>query len=187
MKSLPNLVSECQTVVVDRHHDGRGFFQEMYNEAEYRMLPFDGLDYSQAPVWQQINWSHSGFNVLRGIHLAPFEKLVTCVHGRIFDVVVDLRRDSGTYLKWFGAILDADKPTQMFVPAHCGHGFLSMTEGASVVYFQASMYDPSKERSIRWDDADINIMWPCTDPVVSDRDRSAKYWREVKCDPAPTR
>lgn len=161
MKEIPTTVHGCVVIMADRHHDGRGFFQELYKGNAY---------------WQQVNWSRSGEHVLRGLHVAPYEKLVTCVSGRIFDVVADMRPDSRTYKKWFGTILDGANPTQLFVPSGCAHGFLSLESDSSVVYLQSGRYQPENEWSVAYNDPTLAISWPVLESeiVLSLKDSEAK-------------
>ena len=176
MKYKPSKVANCSVVEVNRHFDNRGFFQELYQEKEYRSLPY-ALPYCETQVWKQINWSSSKKDVLRGIHLSPYEKLITCVKGRIFDVIVDFRHGSSTYMEWFGVCLDAETPTQVFIPANCGHAFLAL-EDCTVIYCQSEMYNPAKEFAVKWDDRDVGVMWPIVNPILSEKDAAAKTWNE---------
>jgi len=139
-----SLVVEC-----DRHFDSRGFFQELYNCDTY--FPESRIK------WKQVNTSFSEKNVLRGLHLAPYAKLITCISGRIFDVCVDMREGSSTYLKHTYVILEGNKPKQFFVPGGCAHGFLAL-ESSVVVYCQADLWQPDNEFNLRYDD--FGIQWP---------------------------
>jgi dTDP-4-dehydrorhamnose 3,5-epimerase len=171
VKFINTNVAACFTAVeMSRHFDSRGFFQEIYNQEKYWPLPMHEVG------WRQVNWSNSTKDVLRGLHVAPYAKLVTCVKGRIYDVVVDMRESSPSYKKWFATILDGDHPSQVFVPPYCGHGFV-VFEDASVIYLQSDVYEAGKERTVRWDDPEIGIMWPVINPVLSDKDASADYIR----------
>lgn len=177
MKLIPTNIPDCiKAVEVPRHFDSRGFFQEVYNEDKYRSLP--SPDYATPNVWRQVNWSDSKKNVLRGLHVAPYAKLITCVKGSIYDVVVDMRVASPAYLKWYGTRLDAVHPSQLFVPPWCAHGFVAL-EDATVMYLQTETYGPDKEWTVRWDEPEIGVMWPVVDPILSDKDAGAKTLKEA--------
>jgi dTDP-4-dehydrorhamnose 3,5-epimerase len=139
-----SLVIEC-----DRHFDSRGFFQELYNSESY--FPESRIR------WKQVNTSFSEKNVLRGLHLAPYAKLMTCISGRVFDVCVDMREGSPTYLKHAYTILEGNKPKQFFVPGGCAHGFLAL-ENSTLVYCAADVWQPDQEFNLRYDD--FGIQWP---------------------------
>jgi dTDP-4-dehydrorhamnose 3,5-epimerase len=114
------------------------------------------------------------------MHFQPGQaKLVRCARGRIWDVVVDLRRDSPTYRRWEGHELDDETHRQLFVPIGFGHGFCVLSDSADVTYKLSSYYDPATEAGIAWDDPDVGIEWPVNDPVLSERDRNAPRLAEV--------
>ncbi len=130
----------------------------------------------------QHNHSRSAKGTLRGLHFQtePGQaKLVRCPRGRIFDVAVDLRRDSPTYGRWEGHELDDEHHRQLYVPAGCGHGFAVLSEVADVAYQLSSFYDPATEAGIAWDDPDVGVEWPVDDPLLSERDKSAPRLAEV--------
>lgn len=162
MISVPNAVNNCTTIAVNRYGDCRGFFQELHRDNSGEI--------------KQVNWSQSNRHVLRGLHIAPYSKRVTCVSGRIFDVVADARPDSPTYKKWFGTILDAAYPYQVYVPEGCAHGFLSLEDNSSVVYLQSGFYQPENELSVIYNDPDFGIVWPVLDReiILSSKDRDAR-------------
>lgn len=130
----------------------------------------------------QHNHSRSSKGTLRGIHFQtePGQaKLVRCPRGRIFDVAVDLRRDSPTFGQWEGQVLDDEAHRQMFVPAGFGHGFVVLSDIADVTYLLSSTYDPATESGIAWDDPDIGVEWPVNEPLLSERDKQASKLAEV--------
>ena len=143
--------------------DGRGFFFESWNQKVFaELLAADGQP--QPPPFVQDNHSRSSQGVLRGLHYQldphPQGKLVRCVVGEIFDVVVDLRRTSPTFGQWCGARLSAANQLQLWVPPGFAHGFLSLTDGVEVLYKTTDFWTPACERAIRWDDPDLAIAWP---------------------------
>jgi dTDP-4-dehydrorhamnose 3,5-epimerase len=138
--------------------DDRGFFYESWNQRR-----FD--EAVGAPTsFVQDNHSRSSRGVLRGLHYQlepePQGKLVRCTAGAIFDVAMDLRRSSPTYGQWVGAELSAEKQQQLWVPVGFGHGFLTLSESAEVLYKASGYWSKSCERSLRWNDPDLAIAWP---------------------------
>lgn len=120
------------------------------------------------------------FNVkkgtLRGMHyqITPYEetKLVRCTTGAIYDVIIDLRRDSLTYLQWVGVELTADNHKMLYVPENFAHGFQTFLDNTEVTYQVSQFYTPGSERGIRWDDSAFNIWWPLEVTVISDKDKN---------------
>lgn len=151
--------------------DERGYFFEVSRLSELKDALGD-IDFIQE------SQSGSRQNVLRGLHYQlekPQAKLIRVLTGRIFDVVVDLRQQSLSFGQWFGLELCSEKKQQLFVPAGFAHGFLTLSSYAEVVYKTDQYYDPASERAIRWDDLQLAIDWPLTEPpVVSEKDARAK-------------
>jgi dTDP-4-dehydrorhamnose 3,5-epimerase len=157
------------------HGDDRGFLVETFNAAAWRELGVE-VDFVQD------NHSRSRTGILRGLHFQtePGQaKLVRCARGRIWDVAVDLRRDSPTYRRWAGYELDDEHHRQLFVPVGFGHGFCVLSEVADVHYKLSSLYDPATEAGIAWDDPELGVEWPLTDPQTSERDRTAPKLAEL--------
>ena len=171
-----NLPTEIEGVVLIEptvHGDERGFLLETFRDSEMHNLGIE-VDFVQD------NQSRSDARVLRGIHMQRGQaKLVRCPRGRIFDVAVDLRPDSPTYKRWEGYELDDVDHRQLFIPAGFGHGFCVLSEVADVLYRLSSYYDPDLESGIAWDDPEIAVSWPISDPIVSERDRRAPKLAEV--------
>jgi dTDP-4-dehydrorhamnose 3,5-epimerase len=157
------------------HGDERGFLVETYSAPGWREA---GIDVE----FVQDNHSRSRAGILRGLHFqtSPGQaKLVRCLRGRIWDVAVDLRRDSPTYRRWEGHELDDQRHRQIFVPVGFAHGFCVLSDEADVAYKLSSLYDPETEAGIAWDDPDVGVEWPITEPELSDRDRSAPRLADV--------
>jgi dTDP-4-dehydrorhamnose 3,5-epimerase len=154
--------------------DDRGFFFESYNE---KALANAKIHYH----FVQDNHSRSTRNVLRGLHYQirqPQGKLVRAVVGEIFDVAVDLRRDSTTFGEWVGEVLSAENKDMLWVPPGFAHGFMVLSEWAEVLYKATDYYAPEFERTIRWDDPDIGIDWPLDgEPQLSAKDRQGEWLR----------
>lgn len=159
----------------DVHGDDRGFLVETFGTNAWREA---GADIE----FVQDNASRSSRGTLRGIHFQtdPGQaKLVRCVRGRIWDVAVDLRRESPTFGRWEGHELDDERHRQLFVPVGFGHGFCVLSETADVAYKLSSYYDPATEAAVAWDDPDVGIEWPVAEPLLSDRDRAAPRLAQI--------
>ena len=157
------------------HGDERGFMVETYARGEWGELGVD-VDFVQH------NHSRSKKGTLRGIHFqtSPGQaKLVRAARGAIVDVAVDLRRDSPTYGQWEAHVLDDEKHLQLFVPVGFGHGFAVLSDLADVCYQVSSLYDPATEAGIAWDDPDVAVEWPISEPMLSERDKTAPRLSEI--------
>jgi dTDP-4-dehydrorhamnose 3,5-epimerase len=151
--------------------DGRGFFSETFRASVL-------AEYGVTESFVQDNHSRSSRGVLRGIHFAVgggSSKLVRCGRGKIWDVIVDLRRGSPAYGRWEGFELDDQQLKVLYVPVGFGHGFCVLSDEADVIYKQSAYYDPETERGIAWDDPDVAVEWPLPpgELIVSDRDAAA--------------
>lgn len=159
--------------------DARGFFYESFNQETFRRLT--GLEVR----FVQDNHSRSARNVLRGLHyqLPPKAqgKLVRVVAGEVFDVAVDIRKDSPTFGQWVGEVLSAENHRQLWIPPGFAHGFLVVSEYAEFLYKTTEYYAPEYERGIRWDDPELAIPWPLKgEPVVSEKDAENPPLRGAK-------
>ena len=174
-KSLPTALEGVVLVEPEVFGDERGFLLETFSAPRWRELGID-VDFVQD------NHSRSGAGILRGLHFqtGPGQaKLVRCLRGRIWDVAVDLRRDSPTYRRWEGHELDDGDHRQLFVPVGFAHGFCVLSEVADVAYKLSSLYDPATEAGVAWDDPELGVEWPIADPQLSDRDRTAPRLAEI--------
>ena len=161
-------ISGARLFIPDVYADERGFFKETYQREKYRAL---GL----VDEFVQDSVSFSKKNVLRGLHGDPeMSKLVTVLHGAIWDVVVDVRRDSPTYGAWEAVDLSADNHLQLYIPPGCAHGFLALTADVVFAYKHSALYDPQREFAYRWNSPALAIPWPLHgDPIVSAKDQAA--------------
>lgn len=169
MKFNPTPLSGAYTIDLEKREDDRGFFARLFCVNEFDQA---GLDRTIV----QINNSLSkDKGTLRGIHyqLAPKAetKIVRCIRGSLYDVIVDLRPGSPTFLKWFGAKLSAENRTMMFVPKGFGHAFLTLEEDTEAFYMVTEFYAPELERGLRWNDPKIGIEWPIEPVIISDKDQ----------------
>ncbi len=173
VRRLPTEIEDLILIEPDVHGDERGFFVETFRESWIEQFGL-GVGFVQR------NHSRSKGPVLRGIHMqAGQAKLVRCAGGRIWDVAVDLRPDSPTYRRWEGYELDDERHRQLFIPDGFGHGFCVLSDEADVDYALSSYYDPGRESGVAWDDPEIGIEWPISDPILSERDRNAPRLAEL--------
>ncbi len=155
--------------------DERGFFMETFRQQYFE-------DAGVKVRFVQENHSSSEFGVVRGLHFqsAPGQsKLIRCVRGRIWDVVVDIRPKSSTFGKWMGVEISAKNKCQLFIPVGFAHGFSVLSDQAEVLYKVTSYYDPETERGIAWDDPDLAIDWKVENPSLSKRDKKNPRFREL--------
>lgn len=169
MRVTPTAIADMLLLEPRVFGDARGFFLESYNERVFAEAT--GLQVH----FVQDNHSRSQRHVLRGMHFQaerPQGKLVRVVAGAVFDVVVDIRRDSPTYSKWVGVELSVDNQRQLWIPPGLAHGFLVLTESADFIYKTTEYYHPASERCLAWNDPLVAIDWPLGDshPLVSEKD-----------------
>ncbi len=165
-------------ITLDPRGDERGHFVETYRT---EFFAAHGLQ----TEWVQENQSLSTRRgVIRGLHFQrpPFAqaKLIRAVIGSVFDVFVDLRKDSPTYGQWDGVELTAEKFNQVYIPAGFGHGFCTLTEEVMVAYKVDGYYNAGSEGGLMWNDPTIGIAWPCDDPLLSERDQSWGSFEEFE-------
>ncbi len=162
----------------DLFGDSRGFFMESYSRKKYAEL---GINME----FVQDNHSKSVKNTLRGLHyqLNPGQdKIVRVVSGEVFDVVVDMRHGSPSFGKWEGFILSAENKRQLFVPIGFAHGFCVLSDEAEFLYKCSDYYSPLDERGVIWNDPDLNVKWPIDNPILSERDKKNKFFRDMNKD-----
>ena len=162
---FPTTFAEARVFVPDVFADDRGFFKETWSDPKYAAAGLD-LRFAQ----DSVSWSRR--DVLRGMHFDfRMAKLVQCLQGRIWDAIVDLRRESPTYLQWEGFELSAANHKQVFVAAGFGHGFLALDDGVVVSYKNSVPFDPATEGAVSWRNPRIGIDWPLRgEPLLSAKD-----------------
>lgn len=157
--------------------DERGFFVETYKRSDF-------INFGIEDNFVQDNHSKSIKNVLRGLHyqLNPKaqSKLVRCIQGEIFDVAIDIRKNSKTYGKWVGEVLSSDNKSQLYIPKGFAHGFLVLSETAEVIYKTGEEYSPENDAGIKWNDPEININWSCDNPIISEKDDKLPFLKEAR-------
>ncbi len=164
-------------VNLEKKEDSRGFFARYFCENEFLA---QGLN----TRWVQINNSLSkDEGTLRGLHFQREPnaevKLVRCLKGSIWDVVVDLRDSSESFGKWFGAKLTDKNRTMMYVPKGFAHGFISLEPNTEILYLVSDFYSPNSEGTLIWNDPDISIKWPIQPKVISEKDQSASILNKI--------
>ena len=159
---------------LDKHSDERGFFARSFCKNEFDKL---GLNHDIV----QINNSLSKRKgTLRGMHYQLFpkqeDKIIRCINGSIYDVIVDMRKDSDTFLKWFGIELSQVNRKALYVPKGFAHGYITLFDNSELFYLSTEYYFPDLERGIRWDDPMINIKWPVSIDEISQKDSNHPYY-----------
>ena len=180
MKLQKTPLEDCYIIEPTVFEDERGYFYEKYNQKKFEEL--SGIE----GHFVQDNISKSSYGVLRGIHLQKGEyaqaKLVSCLEGAVWDVAVDLRKDSKTFGKWFGIELNAENRLQLYVPRGFGHGFSVISETAIFAYKCDNYYHKGAESGIMYNDADLNIDWKLAeqDIIISEKDQILPFFKDEK-------
>lgn len=178
MRFTPTTLPGVCLIELERREDERGFLARTFCEKEFAA---HGLN----THWPQCNLTLTRRRgMLRGLHFQadpkPEIKLVRCVAGAVFDVVVDVRRGAATFGRWAGVELSAENQRALYVPAGFAHGFQCLTDGCQLYYHMSEFYVPELARGLRWNDPQVNIPWPMADAVVSERDRQLPPLAELK-------
>ncbi len=168
MKFVETALSGLFVVEIQPIVDARGFFARSFCAREFESL---GLD----PAIAQCNISfNEKAGTLRGLHYQaePHEeaKVVRCTSGAIYDVVVDVRSNSPTYLKWYAVELTAENRVMLFIPPGFAHGFQTLVDGTEVFYMMSEFYHPESARGLRWNDPALGVEWPLANPIISEKD-----------------
>ena len=175
LKLIDTSIPEVLLIEPNVYRDSRGFFLEAFHLRKYKNI---GIE----QVFVQDNFSHSGHGIIRGLHYQlrhPQGKLIFVIKGEIFDVAVDIRRDSPTFGQWFGTHLSAENKRQIYVPEGFAHGFCVLSESADVLYKCTDFYDSEDDYGILWEDETIAIDWPVKRPVISDKDSRFQRLNDV--------
>jgi len=157
--------------------DDRGWYMRVFSSDIHVQA---GIDHTKLV---QENQMRSRRRVVRGLHMRSHlseAKLIRCSHGEVFDVAVDLRPWSPTFLRWEHFMLDDQSNHQVYIPAGCAHGLQAISEIADVCYRVDAFYEPALEAAVSWSDPELGIPWPLDDPIISERDRAAPTLEEIK-------
>jgi dTDP-4-dehydrorhamnose 3,5-epimerase len=166
METIKTSIPEVIVFAPPVFSDSRGYFLETYQLQKYAEL---GI----SKPFVQDNQSYSTKNVLRGLHFQlkhPQAKLVRVTQGEVFDVAIDIRRNSPTFGKWHGEILSAENKKQMYIPENFAHGFCVLSDGAEFLYKCTDFYVPGDESGLIWNDPQLAIEWPIDLPILSAKD-----------------
>jgi dTDP-4-dehydrorhamnose 3,5-epimerase len=179
MKVAASIIPDVLIIEPKVFGDDRGFFFESFNQRSFNEA--SGLDVN----FVQDNHSKSARNVLRGLHYQinqPQGKLVRVIAGEVFDVAVDIRRNSMTFGRWVGEILSGDNKRQLWMPSGFAHGFLVLSESAEFLYKTTDYWEPKHERCIVWNDPTLAIKWPVLqgEPLLSTKDAEGKFFLEAE-------
>ena len=179
MKFIPTSIPDVIQIEPEVFGDARGFFMETYQAARFKEAGIDR-------AFVQDNHSGSRRGILRGLHYQirqPQGKLVRVAVGEVFDVAVDLRRSSPSFGKWVGSCLSAENKHQLWIPPGFAHGFFVLSEWAELVYKATDYYAPEWDRTLLWNDPDLNIEWPLNpgqQPILSAKDAEGKSLRDAE-------
>ena len=178
-KFIETGIDDLFIIESQRFGDARGYFMETYNEKDFH-------DAGLTMRFVQANESRSCKGVLRGMHFQknfPQGKLVRCTKGEVYDVAVDLRKDSKTYGKWYGVNLSEENKRQFYVPEGFAHGFYVLSDGAEFVYQVTNLYHPEDEGALFWNDPEVGIKWPLIDGVevlLSEKDKKNPLLKDIQ-------
>lgn len=168
-------IQDAFIVKGNRHLDNRGYFEEIYNQTH--------LEKPITDSWKQVSISYSQQDVLRGMHCSNYAKFVQCLKGEVYDVIVDLRPDSPTFMKWQGVWLNGDSTdqTHLYVPKRCGHGFFAKKD-CYFLYLQDGVYDPTSDVELNLFDKKINIEWPTPtkEYIISQKDSNNPLFEQLR-------
>ena len=177
MKATPLAIPDVFLIEPQVFGDDRGFFFESFNYAQFEQA------IGRQVKFVQDNHSKSAKGVLRGLHFQdpkPQGKLVRVTQGEVFDVAVDIRKDSATFGKWVGEILSADNKKQLWIPEGLAHGFLVLSDTAEFLYKTTDYYAPEFDHCIIWNDPALAIEWPLSNlPVLSLKDQKGQLFSEI--------
>lgn len=182
MKLIETDLPGCIVLEPQVFGDDRGWFYESFN---LDRLAAHGLQ----PHFVQGNVSSSRRGVLRGLHYQwpkPQGKYVTVLEGEVWDVAVDIRRNSPTFGRWAGVVLNAENRRHFWIPEGFAHGFVALSERAVFSYLCTATYDREADAAVRWDDPDLAIDWPVADPLLSIKDAAAPLLASIPDDRLPS-
>jgi dTDP-4-dehydrorhamnose 3,5-epimerase len=178
MKLIETKIKDVLIIEPQVFEDSRGFFMESYNRIVFEKY---GLKYDFVQDNQSLSL-HAG--VLRGLHYQTQPKaqtkLVRVIRGAIYDVVVDIRKNSPTFGQWIGVILSESNKRQLLIPKGFAHGFCTIVENTEVLYKVDEYYSPEHDRGILWNDPDLGIEWPVSNPILSKRDQEHPLLKDAE-------
>lgn len=168
------ILKNAYVIELEKREDHRGFFARTWDEKE-----FEKHNLNSNLVQCNVSFSKK-CGTLRGMHYQkkPFEesKVIRCVKGKIFDVIIDLRSSSSTFKKWFGVELTEENYKMLYVPEGFAHGFQTLEDNSEIIYQVSEFYTPKSELGIHWNDPAFNITWPIEEKIITDKDNSWKLF-----------
>ena len=178
MKFTETKIKGSYLIDLEYKKDNRGFFARLFCTEEFSRMKLN-------TKWMQINNSLSEKKgTLRGPHIQikPYQeaKLVKCINGKVWDVVIDLRRNSSTFGQWFGVTLDHREDSMIYIPEGCGHGMLSLTDQSEVIYLASESYTPTHELCLLWNDSFLDIKWPISPQILTEKEEAGLTFEEIK-------
>ena len=178
MKIQETTVQGVRLVLPDRFDDERGYFARTWGQDE-----FEAHGLPARMVQRNLSYNRSSLT-LRGMHFqrAPYgeTKVVSCVVGAVYDVAIDLRPDSPTFGRWYGAELRADNGAMLYVPEGCAHGYLTLEPDSLVEYLISEFYHPEVSAGVRWDEPFFAVRWPAEPQIMNDRDRAWPDFQPIR-------
>ena len=176
MKFEKSEIEDACIITIDKMSDDRGFFSRAFDKVQFVE---NGLNSNVI----QCNISYSDFKgTIHGLHyqISPYEeeKIIRCTNGKIFDVIIDTRKNSMTFKKWIGVELSSSNHKILYVPKGCAHGFITLEDNTEVFYQNTQIFKHEYERGIRWDDPTFQIKWPIKPSLVSQKDSSWEHFKE---------
>ncbi|MDF2188765.1 dTDP-4-dehydrorhamnose 3,5-epimerase [Paraflavitalea sp. CAU 1676] len=169
----PTTLEGSYVIDIEQYSDSRGWFARFFCKKEFSAIGHD-------KEWVQLNHS-ANFRqgTLRGMHFQcpPFReiKMVRCIAGSVFDVIVDLRKESKTFMNWYGTELSATNRKMLYIPEGFAHGFQTLSDNSELIYHHTEFYTAGSEGGIRYNDPRLNIQWPLSVSIISDRDKTHPY------------
>ena len=170
MTFAPTTLEGSYIISLTPFNDDRGWFARTYCEKEFGAI-------GHLDKWIQLNQSYTAkAGTVRGMHyqVPPFKeiKLVRCIRGSVYDVIIDIRKDSPTFLHWYGVKLSSAEMNMLYIPAGFAHGFQTLENDSELIYHHSTMYEPGHEGGILYNDAAVAIRWPLAITVISERDKN---------------
>tara|TARA_B110000027_G_C16122043_1_gene303694 strand:+ start:1141 stop:1665 length:525 start_codon:yes stop_codon:yes gene_type:complete len=169
MKFLETKLKGAFIIELEKHSDDRGFFARSFCKKEFSNF---GLNNDIVQINNSLS-KHKG--TLRGMHYQVFpkqeDKIIRCIKGAIYDVIIDLRKESETFLEWFGMELSEENKKSLYVPKGFAHGYITLVDNSELFYLTTEYYSADCERGIRWDDPKFNINWPIAVTEISEKDK----------------
>lgn len=172
MKFIKGKIAGSFIVELEKREDERGFFARMFCIEEFKK---QGVDFKPVQINNSFNYKKGS---IRGLHYQEGEyaeaKLFRCVNGSMYDLTVDLRKDSPTYKQWMGVILTPENRIMTYVPKGCAHGYQALEDKTETIYLVTTPFAPNQQKGIRWNDPLFKIEWPIQEVILSEKDRNQK-------------